>query len=194
MSTHTAILEYAAQHPEQVLGAVGAVGATAYHTVKTGSIPLGRLPWRAFRDVLGELRDRYYGKARPKGVPAVVVNAKPAEVKKTLRDRHFEGTQFAHEYEGERYNLRRPAGTDRHPDTGRPTPMEAHVRLFETGDGATLALAHREASRYEAQGVHYRGTMLSWPLGRAELLETLKDTALDYRQVASERDAEIEVV
>jgi len=193
MTIHTAILEYAAQHPEQVLGAVGAVGATAYHTLKTGTIPLGRLPWRAARDILAELRAEYYGKPRPTGVPGVVVDAEPAAVEDALRDTHFEGVDFSYDRQ-ELYDLRRPAGTKRHPESGREIPMELHPRAYETTDGRTLLLAHYEASRYETPGVHKRGEMVFWDHGQGMLASELhNETDLEYEKIDSERNADVEV-
>jgi hypothetical protein len=187
------ILEYAAQHPGQVAGAVATLGAAGFHTFKTGRIPLGRLPWRAARDIVQELREQYYGKPRPTGVAAVVVDAKPAAVKTALRDVHFEGVDLSYDRQ-ELWDLRRPAGTKRHPETGREIPMELHVRAYETADGRTLLLAHYEASRYEAPGVHKRGEMVSWDVGQGMLASTLhSETDLEHEKIASERDAGIEV-
>ena len=188
-----AVLEYATAHPGQGAGAVATLGAAGFHTVKTGNLPLGRLPWRTARDLVDELQAEYYGKPRPTGVAGVVVDAKPAAVKAALRDVHFEGTQFSYDRQ-ELWDLRRPAGTKRHPETGREIPMELHVRAYELADGRTLLLAHYEASRYEAQGVHVRGTMVSWDAGQGMLASTLhNDTDLDHTKIESEREAGIEV-
>jgi hypothetical protein len=190
------IIQYAVEHPEQVAGAATAVGASAFHYTRTGSLPLGRLPWRTVRDIVGELGDQYFGRSRPAGVPAILVDADIEAVETALRDVHFEGADLiSYEYAGEVLNLRRPAGTKRHPDTGREIPMELHVRAFQTQSRGHLLLAHYEASRYEAQGIHLRETMLSWETGQGMLASTLhNETGLDHEKVASERDAGVEVV
>jgi hypothetical protein len=189
------ILEYAAQHPGQVAGAVATLGAAGFHTLKTGRVPLGRLPWRATRDIVQELREQYYGRPRPRGVPALLVDADVATLETALRDKHFEGTPAAYDYNGEVLNLRRPAGVKRHPKTGAEVPMELHPRAFETADSGLLVIAHLEASRYEATGEHLSEGMLSWETGQGMLASTLhNETDLDHETIASERDAGVEVV
>jgi len=188
------ILEYAAQHPGQVAGAVATLGAAGVHTLKTGRVPLGRLPWRAARDIVQDLREQYYGRPRPKGVPGLLVDAEGATLETALRDHHFEGTPAAYDYEGEVLNLRRPAGVKRHPKTGVEVPMELHPRAFETAENGLLVIAHLEASRYEATGEHLSESMLSWEAGQGMLASALhNETDLAFEKIPSERDAEIEV-
>src|SRR6056297_2003847 len=188
------VLEYAINHPEQAAAiATGTVGAVAHYT-KTGRIPLGRLPFRAGRDILQEVRAEYFGRPRPRGVPALVVDAKPADVEDALRDHHFEDTDFDYQYAGEQWSLRRPEGEKPHPETGTPTPLELHPRGFETADGRTLVVAHLEASRYEAPGDHIRETLMSWDGGRGRMATVLRnDTDLEFEKIASERQAGIDV-
>jgi len=188
------LLAFVAANPEQTAALAGGLVAALGHYRRTGRLPLGRLPWRAGRDVLAELRAEYYGKPRPTGVPGVVVDADPATVEDALRDTHFEGVDFSYDRQ-ELYDLRRPAGTKRHPESGREIPMELHPRAYETTDGRTLLLAHYEASRYEAPGVHKRGEMVFWDDGQGMLASALYDeTTLEYTKVDSERDADVEVV
>jgi hypothetical protein len=128
-------------------------------------------------------------------VPALLVDVEVAALEDTLRAEYFEGTPAAYDYDGEVLNLRRPAGTQRHPESGREIPMELHVRAFETAERGLLLLAHVEASRYEASGEHLREGMLSWDRGRGALASLLHhETDWDAEKVASERDAGVEVV
>jgi len=188
------LIDYAVEHPEQTAGLLAGVGATAAHYAKTGKIPLGRLPWRHARSLFHELRDQWYGRPRPKGVPAIVIDAKPSAVEGTLRDLHFEGAPYSYQYASEDVNLRRPAGVRPHPETGEPTAMELHPRLFETGDGRSLAVTHLEASRYEATGTHLDESMLSWDAGQGKLATILRnDTDLQFETIESERGADIDV-
>jgi hypothetical protein len=116
-------------------------------------------------------------------------------VESTLRDAHFEGTPASYDYDGEVLNLRQPAGVRPHPEDGREVPMELHVRGFETESDGLLLLAHSEASRYEATGPHLREELFSWDRGQGQLVTTLAHaTDLDYKKVASEREADVEVV
>lgn len=188
------VLDYVVRHPEQVAALATGLGATATHYVKTGRLPLGRLPFRAARDVLQEVRAEYFGRARPRGVPALVVDAEPAVVEDVLREHHFEDTDFDYKYAAEQWSLRRPEGERPHPETGEPTALELHPRGFETTDG-TLVLAHLEASRYEEPGPHVRETMLSWDGGQGRMATLFRnDAGLAFEQIESERAANIEVV
>lgn len=189
------IIDYAVQHPEQIGGLVTGLGATAVHYQRTGRLPIGRLPYRAARDVIAEIRAEHFGRKRPRGVPAIVVDAEPAAVEDVLREHHFEDTDFDYKYEAEQWSLRRPEGESPHPETGVPTARELHPRAFETTDGRTLVLAHLEASRYEAMSAHTNGSMLSWPGGQGRMATVFRnDTDLDFETVESERSADIEVV
>jgi len=190
---HTDLLRYAVQHPDQVAGLLTGLVAAAVHTHKTGSIPLGRLPWRAIRDVIRDLREQYFGKPRPRGVPGLVVDAKPAALEVQLREAyHFEGAPASYDYAGEDLNLRRPAGEHPHPDDGRPIAMELHVRAFETTDGRALVLTQFEPSRYEEPGPHLR-LPSRWPEGRDRITPILQTADVYYERVESERAAGVEV-
>lgn len=190
------LVDYAAQNPEQVATALGGLAAAAGHYGRTGRVPIGRLPFRAAQDAWGELADQYFGKSRPRGIPALVVNISVDDLDTTLRQQsHFEGADDrSYEYEGEVLNLRRPSGLRTHPDTGEAVPMELHVRAFQTEAGDLLLLPHDEASRSEAWGAHYRGRLLSWDRGRDELASVLDDLDIDYDTIESERAAGITVV
>lgn len=193
MSVHSTLAEYALANPEQAFGAIGALGAATFHYSRTGRLPIGRLPWGAARDVLQELRDQYFEKPRPRGVPALVVDADVDALETALRDRHFEGAPASYDYAGEDLNLRRPAGTMPHPETGATVPMETHVRGFATTDDRLLCLTHHEASRYEATGEHLRPGLYSWERGRERLRGVLVETDLDATTVPSERESGVEV-
>lgn len=188
------LIQFVASNPEPLAAlGTGLLGAAAHYR-KPGKLPVGRLPFRALRDAVGELREEWFGKPRPKGVPAVYTPLSPAAVDETLRTAHFEDTDFSYDYAGQVYDRRRPSGIMTHPDDGRDVPMELHVRAFETGSGGTLLLAHDEASRYEAPGVHLSETLFSWQRGRGMLVDVLSETSVNHQQIASERAAEIEVV
>jgi len=187
-------IQVVATNPEPfaALGA-GLLGA-AGHYRKTGNLPLGRVPFRAIRDVFGELREEWFGRPRPKGVPAIYTKVDPEMVDAALRDAHFEDTDFSYDYSGQVYDRRRPSGVMQHPEDGREVPTELHVRAFNTADGGTLLLAHDEANRYEAPGAHLREMVFSWQRGRGMLADVLLADSVEHRTIASERAAEIEVV
>lgn len=190
-----ALAQQVADHPERSITVVGAAAAALFNYQKTGNFPIGRLPYRAFRDGIREYRDRYFGVRRPKGVPAIVIDAGHDEIEDALRSRHFEsGGLSSYEYDGEVLNLRRPSGVMNDPDTGENTPMETHLRTFSTESKRTLLLAHDEANRYEATGRHLReGDLFSWSRGRDILVDLLEDTDLDFDTIESERSAEVAV-
>jgi len=192
----SSLVEYAVNHPEQAATAIGGLAAAAGHYGKTGRVPLGRLPFRAAQDAWGELADQWFGKSRPRGIPALVADISVDDLDTTLREQsHFEGADDqSYEYEGEVLNLRRPGGLRTHPDTGEAVPMELHVRAFQTEAGDLLLLPHDEASRSEAWGAHYRGRLLSWSRGRGEMASVLDDLGIDYDTIESERAAGITVV
>jgi len=194
MTIHETILEYAVSHPEQTATLAAGLGATAYHGVKTGRLPIGRLPYRALRGVLRDLRGQYFGKPRPRGVPAVVVDASPEQVAATLQGEHFEAAPASYEYKGERWSLRRPDEPRRNPETGDPTPMETHARGFELASGKTLVLTHHEANRYTATAEHLDDGLYSWERGQDRLAAVLDRAPHEYRLIGSERDAGVEVV
>jgi hypothetical protein len=188
------VIEVVATNPEPFAAlAAGLLGA-AGHYRKTGNLPVGRVPFRAIRDVFAELREEWFGRPRPKGVPAIYTDADPETVDASLRDAHFEDTDFSYQYSGQVYDRRRPSGVMQHPEDGREVPTELHVRAFETADGGTLLLAHDEANRYEAPGAHLRETVFSWQRGRGMLTDVLSADGTEHRKITSERRAEIEVV
>jgi hypothetical protein len=188
------IIQVVATNPEPFAALTAGLLGAAGHYRKTGNLPLGRVPFRAIRDVFGELREEWFGRPRPKGVPAIYTDADPETVDTTLRNAHFEDTDFSYDYGGQVYDRRRPSGTMQHPEDGREVPTELHVRAFNTADGGTLLLAHDEANRYEAPGAHLRETVLSWHRGRGMLADVLSADSVEHRTIASERAAEIEVV
>ncbi|MDY6780217.1 MAG: hypothetical protein SV760_06690 [Halobacteria archaeon] len=190
------VVRYVVSHPKQVAAIVVAVAGAVASYAKTGRVPIGRLPYRYLRRLLRDVGNTYFGKPRPTGVPAVVVDAPPDEVESAVRDRHYEsGDLFSYEYAGEVWNLRRPEDPARNPETGAMTPMENHARAFRTADDRTLVLDHYEANRFEATEEHLdeRG-LFSWSKGRDILAEDLEAEQLSYETIASEADAKIEVV
>lgn len=190
MSVQDPVTQYIVEHPEQSASIAAAFLATLFHYVKTGKLPIGRLPWKAAREILGELRREYFGKARKRGVPGQLVEAKPETVNNKLRDKHFEGVDFSYEYTKQAWDLRRPAGVATHPDTGEDIPMELHVRAFETDLGNTMLLSHYEASRYEAPGEHLTPGLYSWSDGQAMMAGVLPDS----ERIESEKDAGLTIV
>lgn len=192
----TAVMEFVVSNPEAmsafVVGFVGAIG----HYAKTGRVPVGRLPFRALRDIVRELGDEYFGVRRPRGVTGLLVTASNEELDSELRTRCFESVDiYSYEYEGEVLNLRRPNGLRRNPRDGDLVPMELHVRSFDTDlDGKVWVLAHDEASRFEAWGDHYKETVFSWDRGTEHTKELLDALDLEYEEVESERTAEFAVV
>jgi len=195
MSVAAELLSFVLEHPEQVGPLLAAVGGIVLHYRTTGRIPIGRLPYRAVRQIARDLGDQYFGVRRPRGVPGVVVDVKLDELEAGLRSRHFESADiYSYEYAGEVLNVRRPSGTRPHPESGAEIPMELHVRAFATNDDRLLLLAHDEASRVEAWGEHMRETLLSWSRGQEDLIQDLDELGIEAEAVASERDAKIEVV
>lgn len=189
-----ALITWAVNNPELAGAVATGLGGSAAHWRKTGKLPIGRLPLRALRKALKDLRAQYFTKPRPKGVPAVVADAQPEAVGHLLRERHFEGRPTSYKYSGEDMNLRRPHGTDPHPQTGDPVPLELHTRGFETSGGKTLLVTHVEASAYEAPSLHMDGSLTTYDDGRDAIRRVLSPTDLDLRSIDSERAADIDVV
>jgi len=188
------LVSIAVERPEQTAGVIGALATVLVHYRKTGSVPLGRLPWRSIKQSVRELGNQYFDRPRPKGVPALVVDAKPGDLEDKLRDEHFESVDlYSYEYKDEAWNLRRPEGTRSHPETGAPVAMELHPRGFLTSDGRTLLPAHDEASRFEAYGPHLNEVLLSWQRGRDGMVEVLDQLDVEYEEVESEQTADITV-
>lgn len=188
------IIQYAAQHPNQSLTAAGAIVATLTHYLKTGKFPIGRLPYRALRDILRQLRDRYYERPRPKGEPALVVETDVDTLDGILDDHHFEGAPASYQYQGEDLNRRRPAGTATHPKTGNEVDMETHARAFETVAGDKLfVLTHYEPNRYTETSNHLGSQMQTYPEGRDRLKQVLQETDVSFHDVESERAADVTV-
>lgn len=191
----TPAIEFVATNPGKVSGAIVAIGGALAHWRSTGKVPVGRLPWRTARQALRELGDQYFGKARPSGVPGLLVDAKPADLEGPLREAHFESTDlYSNEHEGEVLGLRRPSGLRPHPETGAETPMELHPRVFETADGRSWIIAHDEASRLEAWKAHVTGALLSWERGQDRMAGVLDEAGIDYGLAESEQAAGVEVV
>lgn len=189
------VLQYVTDRPEQSTAAVVGVLGVLFNYNKTGSIPIGRMPWRYAREMLRDLGDKYFGVKRPRGVPGVLVEAPPERVIKALRGQAYESTDlYSYEYENEAWGLRRPSGTQTHPVTAEPVPMENHPRGFETEDGKTLIVCHDEASRFERTGLHLAETMLSWDRGQDYIAEDLDEANLGYQRIESETAAGVEVV
>lgn len=195
MSMLTPLLEYAVQHPEQIATVSTGLVAAAGHYRKTGKLPLGRLPLRRLRKAARELGDQYFGRARPKGVPGLLVDADPDAIKQSLRERHYEGADlYSYEYKNEALNLRRPSGTRTHPKTGDAVPMETHPRVFRLQDGRSLVICHDEASRFEATDAHLDEDLISWERGRDIVSEDFEAAQLTHDRVESERAADLTVV
>jgi hypothetical protein len=190
----TRLLALAMDRPEQTAAAATALATVLVHYRQTGRVPLGRLPWRIIKQNVRELGNQYFRRPRPRGVPALVVDAKPDDLEDTLRNEFFESVDlYSYEYADEAWNLRRPQGTRSHPETGAPVPMELHPRGFLTSDGRTLVSAHDEASRFEAYGPHLNEVLLSWKRGRDGMTEVLDQLDVEYEEVESERAADITV-
>jgi hypothetical protein len=190
----TRLTDYALSHPEQAATLIAALVGIGFNYQKTGTIPLGRLPWRHLRQSFRELGDSYFGVSRPRGVPGLMVDAMPFQIEQSLRQRHYESSDlFSYEYKGEVWNLRRPSGQRRHPKTGMLTPMETHPRGFDIDGDRTLIICHDEASRMEAQGPHLDESMMSWERGRDLLMVDLDGLGIEYEQIESEADAGITV-
>lgn len=189
------LLAWILAHPEQTAALVLGFAGTATHYTRTGTLPIGRLPYRALRQTFRELGDQYFGRKRPRGVPGLVIETSADQLEHTLRSDHFESVDlYSYEYDGEVLNLRSPNGERPHPVIGQPVPMELHVRAFETADGSLFTLAHDEASRFEAWGDHVREALLSWERGRDGLQDVLDEASIDYEAVPSERQAGVEIV
>jgi len=189
------LLRQAANNPEVTASLIAALlgGITSYK--RTGRIPLGRIPFRYVRRMFKEFGDTYFGKSRPKGVPAIIVDSLPKEIESELRTRHYEsGDLFSYELEGEVWNLRRPEQSNRHPESGAMVPMETHIRSFETSEGKTLILAHYEANRQEAPELHLDESMFSRGEGLEQIKRDLDALEISYIQIDSESEAEIEIV
>lgn len=163
------------------------------HFRKTGRFPLGRLPLRALRQAWGGISAKYFTTARPREVPALLVDAEIDEIEAQLRNIHFESVDlYSYEYEGEVLNLRRPDGPNEKL-AGGPIPTELHVRFFKTADGRLLCLAHHEASRFEAWKAHIKETLFSWERGREKFSGVLSAAGIGHTKIASEKSAGIEV-
>lgn len=189
------LVEFVATNPAKVAGGIVALSGSLFHWRKTGTVPVGRLPWRTAKQALRELGDQYFGKPRPEGVPGLVVDAAPAELESTLREAHFESADlYSNEHSGEVLGMRRPNGLRAHPETGTPTPMELHPRIFELKDDRSLIIAHDEASRLEAWKDHVTGPLLSWDRGQDMMADVLDEADLSYHRIESERAAGVEVV
>lgn len=189
------LMQWVNQRPEQTAGAVAAILGVLWNYRRTGAVPIGRMPWRYFRQLVGDLGDKYFGVTRPKGVPAIVVDTNPERVMAALREQDFESTDlYSYEYEDEAWGLRRPSGMFPHPVSGDEIPMELHPRGFLTDDGKCLINVHDEASRFERTGDHLTEVALSWERGREKLKTDLDDANLSYREIESEAAANIKVV
>lgn len=189
------VVEYGINHPEQVAALLGALLSGAEHYRRTGSVPLGRLPLKHLRHIVRQVGNEYFEYKRPTKVPALLVDADPAEIEAKLRDDHYESVDlFSYEYTGEVVNIRRPEGMANHPKTGEAVPMENHMRAFRTSNGKSLVLDHLEASRFEAWSAHYRGEAMSWGEGREIAEEDLKDAQFDVKLIESEDASDVEVV
>lgn len=185
-----------AEHPELVAGLVTGLIAAGQHYLRTGRVPIGRLPYRAIREVLRELGDQYGARPRPSGVPGLVVRADLEHLERQLREADYESVDlYSYEYAGEVLNFRRPSGVSDHPETGTPTPTEVHVRVFDTDtEGELWCIAHEEASRFEAYGAHMREAMLDWGAGRDALETDLGTVGIESERRRNERLAGLSVI
>lgn len=189
------LVQYVTEDPRVVGGFVVGLVATAFNYWKTGKLPIGRLPYRYFRHLLRDFRNRYFGKSRPRGVPGIVADAGPDELDKALRPRHYEPADlFSYEYDGEVLNLRRPDGFDPDPVTGDPVAMENHIRGFALDSGKTFLLTHYEANRFSETSDHFDGENYSWERGAAKAADDLDELGLEYERVDSEAAAGVTVV
>jgi hypothetical protein len=193
----TTAVDYVTQHPEQAAALAVGLAGTAGHYLKTGTLPLGRLPYRALRDTLRQLGNQYARTDRPRRVPGLLVtDTTAADLEAALRETaHFESVDlYSYQYDGEVCNLRRPAGSVVDPSGHGTIPVELHVRAFETADGDLWLLAHREASRFEAWGAHIRETVFSWDAGRDQTEQLLADLGIGAERHRNEDRAGVEVV
>lgn len=165
------------------------------HYARTGSLPLGRIPFRAIKRSVRELGDTYAARARPTTVPGLVVTATVEEVESALRARGWESVDlYSYQYEGEVLNLRRPAGKRLDRATGETLVMEAHVRAFDLDGGGLWLIAHTEPSRFEEPGAHLRETMMSWDGGRDVVVRAFAGDSFAPVRVDSEQELDSEVL
>lgn len=189
------VIQYVIDNPEQSATVVAAVIGVVANYLKTGKFPIGRLPYQVMRESIREYGDRYFGRKRPKGVPALLVDVDADTIEAALRPRHYEsGDLTSYEYADEVLNLRRPRGWMSDPKTGRDVPMETHVRTFDVDGGGSLLLVHDEANRYEATGEHLSPGLYSWERGRDIAEEDLEDAGIDVQRIESERRADVDVL
>jgi hypothetical protein len=183
------ILSYASENPEQTLGALTAVAGVAGYYLKTGSLPLGRLPLKKLQHGWHDISARFFTHKRPRTIPGVRVDYTDGELEEKLRDLYFEsGDLYSYEYEGEQLNLRRPAGL-----YGK-YPSELHIRSFELRGHGSFLVAHHEASRFEAWDAHMGGDITSWSRGREMLTDVLDNADISYEKVESEASAGLDIV
>lgn len=197
MSAHGAVIDLiaAVMANDQAIAVVVAILAALAHYAKTGSLPLGRLPWRLFRRMLRDLRYQYFDRPRPTGVPGIITEEPPGEIDTLLRENHhWEGAPYSFYYEDEVENIRRPSGLRPNPETSEPEQMALHDRMFELADGRTLHLAHDEASRYEEQGLHLAEAMYSWERGQQLFADALDEAGITAEIIESEAGADVTVI
>jgi len=189
------LLPYIVEHPERAAAVVVGVGGVLFSYVKTGKLPIGRIPYRHLRGIIKDLGDRYFGTQRPRGVPVVVADESPQTVKRALENRHYESADLAsYEYEGELFNLRRPEGYATDPELGTDLLMENHPRLFACDNETTLLLTHYEPNRYFETKEHLADQGLTWTGGRDRVIADLEMTEIEYTEYENEANADLTVV
>jgi len=189
------IVEYAVQNPELVGGLLAGGFGVGTHYKRTGRIPLGRLPYKHFRELLRDFGNQYFATSRPRGVPVIVAKTDPTSLQRLLRNRHYEsGDLVSYEYSDEKYNLRRPDGYATDPVHGGDVRMENHIRIFETDDGNSLCLAHYEPNRFSETTEHLKEQGMSWSDGRDQTEGDLQALDIEYETYESETDSDVTVV
>ena len=119
-----------------------------YH--RTGNLRLSRLPWRAFRRLVLELRKTFFT-VRKSDAPSFTVDKSLSTIRATLGDKSYcPSWSLSYRYAGEDYNARHY-----YYDPGRRYPhRQIHVRGFEQEDGTVELMAHEEPAPEYHPRVH----------------------------------------
>lgn len=145
------------------------------------------------RQVIDLVRKRWFNIEIPTA-DGIVVDVSYKNLEVELRNRfHFEETQTAYYYIGEKANLRRAEGYDtiEGQNGERTAMMELHPRLFPVdirGNPQTFVQVHYEASRVESPDAHIAEHGMSWAEGIDRFTEICDALEYDY-EVVSHGDA-----
>lgn len=118
---------------------VGIIGGYRRYQ-RAGKLKLSRLPWRAFRRLLFELRKTFFSVEKPDG-PSFTVDRTLRDIKTTLGDNSYNPAwPLSYHYHGEDYNARMY-----YFDPERVHPhRQVHVRGFKQDNGGVELVAHEE--------------------------------------------------